>query len=232
MVTLFGKTRTYTADSRQVGAAIEPFMRDPSEHGYRLTVYNDLDKTVCAQTLVRQFDFGPFRRLGDIGGVPFLQARVILDHHPHLGATLTDYDGGSVAVLEKMGIFASDQPRLFAQLDLEKGDLSVIDGCDILTMWAVDYALSDAALINLFRHVARSGASLLLAAIHASPARVAIQNFKSLIYRTVGEARMRRRFHGWLRSDAYLDGLAARAGCRTRACLRVGRYSVHVITAA
>ena len=73
---------------------------------------------------------------------------------------------------------------------------------------------------------------LLLGAIHASAARVGVQNFKSLVYRTVGETRMRRRFHGWLRSDAYLDGLVAQAGGRTKARVRIGRYSIHVIAAA
>lgn len=246
MVSLLGKARTYTADRRQLGrgglysekewaqnrVAAEPFMRERSARGYRLTVYNDLDKTAAAQALVGQFDFTPFHRLGDIGGVPFLQAMVILDHHPHLAATLTDYDGASVAILAELEIFSSDRPRSFSQLDLEKGDFSALDGCDVLTMWAVDYALSDKALSDLFHYVAQTRATLLLAALGTSPVGIAIKNLKSLVYQVIGEARMGRRFHGWLRSDSYIDKLVARAGCRTERLVRIGGYSVHVIGAA
>jgi hypothetical protein len=244
-MSFLGKAPTYTADRRLVGkhsgmyseaewtanrAEIEPFMSDRTAHGYRLSLYKDFLKTEYAVALTDRFDFTPFRRLGDIGGVPFLQARVILDRFPHLSAMLTDYDGESARVVESLGVFGSDVR--FARLDLEQRDYAVLEGCDVMTMWAVDYAISDEALVDLFAHVARNGSTLLLAALHATIPNIISKHLKSRIYRLVGEARAGRRFHGWRRSDAYLEKLAARGGCRTSRRIRIGGYSVHVVSKA
>ncbi len=240
-MTLFGKCRCYSADPLALGsntgvysaseagklrASFEPFFQDRTEQGFLATAALNPEKTDAGMTLARSFDFGRFQKLGDIGGAAFLQAHAILGQFPHLDAVLTDYDWLCMEALRDTGVF---QRHVLQTLDVQQADFSALDGCDLLTMWGVEFALDDHALVALFNHVSTSGATLLLAAQTHAPADIVVRQIKSVLYRLVGEKHFRRRFSGWLRSPAYIARLVKAGGCQITKRIQIGQYDVHVI---
>lgn len=240
---MLGKSKVYTADKDAVGRGSgvysaqemshlrglhEPFMQARDMRSYRLSMYSDLAKTSSAIEFLKLETLGQFSKLGDIGGSPFFQARVILDAYPHLTATLTDYDEESVSAIADIGIFNG---HTLTGLDASAGDFSALNGCDLLTMWGVDFALTDEALVQLFRYVARSKATLYMAMIYAPSARIISKAAKSAVYDTFGEAKFGRRFMGWLRSERYMTSLVREGWCDTIRTIRFSGYEMLVIKA-
>ena len=60
---------------------------------------------------------------------------------------LTDYDYGSCELLKSVSYFSSIELQPF---DAKKDDYNIFNGCDLLTSWGVDYALSDEDILKLF----------------------------------------------------------------------------------
>jgi len=208
----------------------EAYMSDPtSDAAYRRSIYWHYQKLCSAVEFTDRTDLSGFKKLGDIGGAPFVQALVILDRNPSMTAWLTDYDTASIAALRQTPIFAEYELGVF---DAREGDLSRFDDCDLITMWGVDYALSDQELGRIVAYCARKGKKLVIGAVRVSR-RVAIRTRlrQSALGRSFYQFVRRRaprpvRLHGVLRSDAYLRNLIALHGGRVSQAHRVGDYNI------
>jgi hypothetical protein len=144
----------------------EKIFLEANELNFRISSYYNLNKFNSAFNLCKKINFSHFNKLGDIGGYPFFQASVIHDLNQHLQLVLTDYDEESCNSLKFFPRYSNFKIQNF---DAKKDDYSIFNDCDILTMWGVDYALSDEDLLRLFDYIERHNKILLLASINIDP---------------------------------------------------------------
>lgn len=199
------------------------FFENPNEKNYRLHSYSELEKFTSAFNLCNFFDFSSFSKLGDIGGVPFFQASVIDDLYPHLSFLLTDYDYESCNSFKKFPRFSNHEIQSF---NAKKDDYSIFNSCDILTMWGVDYALTDLDLLRLFGYVKKSKKTLLFSSINIDSILFNFQICKVIkfIFMSMREAlkfllrspKRISRMHGTLRNQKYFKKLANISGVKLK----------------
>jgi len=203
----------------------------PTELSYRVSSYQEYNKIAAANALANNYDFANFSVLGDIGGCPFYQARVILDYFPNLSALLTDIDIESCMKLEP--IIGLDNIE-FIKCDIKMGGFSIFDPCDILTMWGVDYIMSDYELISLFKYVKMNKKVLILATVDCE------KNFKynpkalmaKLLYNLLGNKPFGNRLlrsHGFIRTKSYFFKLAILSGAQIKEIQNEYSYRVFLI---
>jgi hypothetical protein len=188
----------------------DPFFSSASDRTYRLSSYLEFRKIASTLALISALDFESFKRFGEIGGSPFHQARVILDTFPHLDATLTDFDVVSLSAVKAVTSFTACTIKPF---DAKVDDYALFDNCDVLTMWGVDYALSDSDLRRLFCYVERRQVYLVLASINIDKHITALLYLRSKVRKSRRLRKMMHRhalegrLHGYLRSGHYLRSL-------------------------
>jgi len=189
----------------------DEYFRDPSDATYMRGLWSRFVGPAGAAELASRLDFRQFKKLGDIGGVPFYQAVVILSRFPHLSALLTDYDAMAIDALRRVPLLSS---RELAVFDVKRDDLNLFADCDVLTMWGVDCVLSDEDI----GRVVRLGKTLIIGADRRATV------FRGLLTRALYSKagtklrtllrgpRQPVRRHGQFRTGSYLRGLIMEHG--------------------
>tara|TARA_B100001564_G_scaffold353681_1_gene363048 strand:+ start:376 stop:1155 length:780 start_codon:yes stop_codon:yes gene_type:complete len=189
----------------------------PSDRNYRKSSYLEFKKVTSASNLCKNFDFSGFKKLGDIGGVPFYQALVISDFYPNLQMLLTDYDHDSCELLKSVSYFSSFKIQSF---NAKEDNYNLFKECDILTCWGVDYALDDQDILKLFNYIKEKNKTLLIATIdvdynygvYITKQIIKIKRIiKTLINLVVRKNIGKHRFHGRLRNAKYFYKLSKMA---------------------
>lgn len=227
-----GGNGVYSAEEwARVRGATDSLFLKPTEVNYRRSTYPELSKLSSAYNLCRLYDFTQFKRLGDIGGCPFYQATVIFDLNPHLDGLLSDLDRASCELLKVLPRF--ENYRIIA-FDVKSEDLSAFDSCDVLTMWAVDYALDDVDIIQIFKYVNANSKTLLLASIECERLSLVIRNLIPYVVVTTAKRLFGReyktRMHGMLRTERYFKRLAEISDVKIRTVLSDGKYRIFEVS--
>ena len=202
-------TGVYSADewheSRKVN---DNLFSHPSDRNFRQSFYKESKKIISVSKLCEKFDFSNYKKLGDIGGAPFYQALVISDFYPNLEMLLTDYDYGSCELLKSVSYFSSIELQPF---DAKKDDYNIFNGCDLLTSWGVDYALSDEDILKLFNYIKVENKTLLIASfdVDTNIIRFVTKSLiKSAMNLMIKKRLINRRVHGVLRNAKYFSELS------------------------
>jgi len=184
-------------------------------------------KIASAELLLKRFDICKYRRLGDLGGNPYPQSWVISRSCPNLEFVLSDYDQQSNATLRAIpGYFA----REVRDVDLKNGPLDAFEQCDAVTMWGVDYALSDVELVRLYSWFSARKIDFLL----CSPSmRSWLGGMRLVLGHIVRKIRgVPDRPHGWARTPGHMLGLVRTAGATVAEQQRILGYDVWLIRRA
>jgi hypothetical protein len=212
------------------------FFLEANELNFRICSYSELSKFNSAFNLCKNFNFSPFNKLGDIGGYPFFQASVIHDLNQHLQLVLTDYD---VESCNRLKFFPRYSNFKIQNFDAKKDDNSIFNNCDILTMWGVDYALSDEDLLRLFDYIKDSKKILLLASFNINPIlfnyqitkiakfilKIIIKVFKLLLKKPTKLWRQ----HGIGRNENYFNKLSKQANVKIETIQVDKHYRIYKI---
>lgn len=200
------------------------FYSNPTLQNYFRLIFRDQGKISSASILCENFDFSDFNKVGDIGGVPFSQAWAIRTIFPNLKFVLSDYDNGSLAKFKACSPF---EPKFcnFASFDAIADDFSIFDGCDLLTMWGVDYALQDVELLRLIKLVKSQEKTLLMATLDID-SKSYVKRVISQLHGTLLQAVGRARYHGLLRKQSYIIELCKLAGVNCKCIVADNNYRV------
>lgn len=138
----------------------DSFYESPSLYKLRKMHWAKFNGIKSVYELSQIFDFSTKDTIGEIGGVPFVQAWTLMELLPETSFVLTDADGQNLFKLEvffrehQKNFLDSNSSRSttlqFEKFDLKSDSLEVFSGCDLLMMWGVDYALADPELEKLF----------------------------------------------------------------------------------
>ena len=138
----------------------------------------------------------------------------------HLRFLLTDFDKMSCQSLRKLERFSNFEINFF---DAKLDEYKMFQDCDLLTMWAVDYALDDCDLLRLFKYIKETNKTLLLASMDVDSKKIGFyahkflkivyQNLKKIIYINRGSCYV---IHGILRNERYFKKLARIAGAQIK----------------
>ena len=192
------------------------FYSNPTLQNYFRLIFRDQGKISSASILCENFDFSDFDKVGDIGGVPFSQAWAIKTIFPSLKFVLSDHDKGSLAKFKACSPFEPEFCN-FALFDAIADDFSIFDGCDLVTMWGVDYALQDIDLLRLMKLVKSQKKTLLMATLDID-SKSYINRGVSQLNGSLLQAFGRARYHGLLRNQSYITELC-RLGDVTCKCI-------------
>jgi hypothetical protein len=159
--------------------------------------------------LADTFDFGPYRRVLELGCGDMAQAFVLCGRLPGLAYTATDFDAGVIADCARLPLLAGIDKRVF---DVTGPDLGLLDGHDLALSWSLEFSLDDAQLTRLFAACkAHAVPWLLCTHTGIGPLRFWLEAPRA--------SRQRRyarepgwRLHGWLRSAGQIATLAGAAG--------------------
>jgi hypothetical protein len=235
------KCRTYTLDPARVGgdgvysvaewgaarraAELAELYDEPTDDNYRNVLNRNPEKVEAARQVCQHLDFDTIRSIGEMGGAPYIQALEIASTFPNLRYLATDHDEESNGVLARVPLLSGLTIRTFSATD---GDLSIFDECDWLISFAVDYALTDDALMRILKYVRDTGKIWALFSVSI----IGVAKYLRL-HAGFAQRRLRRipqRFHGWSRSVDWYREAARSAGLRLDSRGQIGPYELLWIT--
>ena len=124
--------------------------------------------------------------------------------------------------------------------DIKSRKFELFDDCDLLMMWAVDYALNDYDLIELFKYVVKNKIVLLVASNNVEKRNLinkrVIKNFiprnlydfiKKFLFQ---KAVLKSRVHGYLRTKNYFKKLCKISGAKFSDIYSDNTYSIFKIS--
>jgi hypothetical protein len=212
------------SSSRRKGAVL--CGRDGSQydndHKYLEYIFHiESMKVLSAICLASHFDFGKYDRVIEIGCGDMPQALVVKNMFPDLQYLATDYDPYVIARCSDLSILKNIEKAVF---DASGPNLDVIEGCELLLSWGVDYALEDKYLLRLLCACKEHRICFLL----CSPSIIGLIRLLIHIVRKRADARKLSehniRMHGWSRSLGSFRHLARRAGMRMEVIGKCGSY--------
>lgn len=228
------KKGVYSGNEWSQTRKINDYMHSsPSELNYRKYSYPQYKKIASAYALLHKYDFSKHKILGDLGGYPFFQFSVIRDFFPNLKGVLTDFDKVSIENIKNMKRFKNSKVSFF---DIKSRKFEIFDDCDLLMMWAVDYALNDNDLIELFKYVVKNKIVLLVASNNVEKKsfinKRVIKNFipnnlYNFIKKFIFQKKvLKSRVHGYLRTKNYFKNLCKISGAKFSDIYSDDTYSI------
>lgn len=198
-------------------------------------------KAIC--DLASIYDFSTKKCIGELGGIPFVQAWVLIELYPEIDFLLTDADGID---LSKFDPFLKDHQSRFRngdeskkslietkEFDLHTDSLEVFSYCDLIMVWGVDYALQDSDLSKLFKYCLDKDIPLLIATMTPK------NNYSRFIFWGKRNNILRSIFHkekitnslvGYFRTKKYFLSLAKENKLNCEEMLADGKYSIYLFT--
>jgi hypothetical protein len=204
------------------------FYSNPSKNHYFEMIFDSPEKIKSANDLCSSFDFSAYNRIGDIGGIPFSQSWVINKIHPKIEFYLTDNDKLSLDKHRISPPFSHSKCSFF-EFDVTKDDLNIFKDCILLTMWGVDYHLSDSQFIDLIQKVKSLKKSLLIASVNIDDISQ-MRRFVSIVSKKISAFRGFSRQIGILRNSNYIYNLSNLAGSKCSCVCKNDFYKVfHIL---
>lgn len=194
---------------------------DPTDESYRRTIQSRPDKVDLTHRLCQAIDFSKVRTIGEIGGAPYMQARQIVEAYPALKYLATDQDSASNNLLSQVPMLGKLDIRTF---NVKRDDLSLLDDCDWLITFAVDYALEDNDIMRLLEYVHDRRKTWLMLSVSIADLPRYLRLRLGFLYRQlIGRPQ---RFHGWERSMGWFATTCETLGLRLEDKGRIGAYRV------
>jgi hypothetical protein len=107
----------------------------------------------------KQINFLNFQRVGEIGGSPFVHAKVLHDRYSHLTFLLSDRHEVLYKTIQELEIFQNTE---FFTFDIFTGNYSRFIDCDLIMLWGVDLFYSDPQLIKFLKFIRTNKIKLLI----------------------------------------------------------------------
>jgi hypothetical protein len=216
------------------------FYDSPTLYKLRELHWKKFDGTKAIYDLARIYNFSSMKSIGEIGGIPFVQAWALMEWYPETDFVLTDADGHNLLKLEdflkvhQVNFRDSAKPKAgtlrIEKFDLQFDSLEVFANCDLLMLWGVDYALADSALDKLFEFCRTKNISLMISSM------TPMGSFRRLIYWVQTNRKDRKFFRksrqmslvGYYRTRKYFEALAIGHNISCYELMNNGKYSIYV----
>lgn len=161
------------------GQDLFAYMETHAEFDAMFCCAMDSVEALAGDSFARDFDWGRFRRVIDLGGSRGSKAVAILKRHPHLEALVVDRPRVVEGAMEYWA--ARETPALLKRLSFQVGDVfasvpAAISGADIYLMSAVLHGFDDDTCVQVLRNVVNVSAGtgarialmeLVIADVHA-----------------------------------------------------------------
>lgn len=218
----------------------DSFYENPSLYKLRKMHWSKFNGIKSVYELSQIFDFSEINTVGEIGGVPFVHAWTLMELHPETSYVLTDADGQNLLKLEvflkehQRNFLDSNSPRStglkFEKFDLRTDSLEVFSGCDLLMMWGVDYALSDADLEKLFTFCQSKEIPLMLSSMTPMGflRRLVFWVQRNGIVRKLFRRKKPMSLVGYYRTGKYFETLAKKRGVSCSPLMTNKTYSIYL----
>lgn len=193
--------------------------RDSTDENYKKTIQSRPDKVLLTNAICKTLDFGSVKSVGEIGGVPYMQARQIVEKYPSLKYLATDQDAASNDVLARVPMLSKLNIQTF---DAKQGDLSLFDDCDWIITFAVDYALDDEDIMRLLGYLRDKRKTWLLFSVSIAGLPRYLRLRAGFLQRAlIGRPQ---RFHGWERSIGWFSSACDSFGLHLEDRGKIGGY--------
>lgn len=202
------------------------FFKNPNKSKYKKLFEFNINKRNAAEFLIKNFNFNEINYFGEIGGLPFFQAKVIKDKYSHLKTILTDNDEINLHILKEANIFKKSNLKCF---DFRKDNLDLFIDCDLLILWGVDYLMNDIEISKLLSFSKKNSIKLIFATINVNSSFLYYLKLFCATYLKYIHNHSRYKLIGYTRTQRYFLRLIDIHNLHIQKVISFGNYRFFII---